>query len=350
MARKTTQKKGKNKNKSKVATYRNVPIVQAVTLHPPKPKIKTVNGVTTISNHERLILSQTSTSTVQDKAVQPGLFPWAGNISKCYERYCVKKLILHYVPLVGTNTDGWFKCVWDPDPVDIHTNSDMNSFGVDRFSMYGQVGIRQQLVIPSKYLNRWLFTRYTDVPNTDIKTYDLGRIWYKDSVAASVSNIIAEYEIAFMEPQSIYETPNGASVRSTTVGVSGNDYSFDYDSMTLDPTIDEKSLVEVEQPTAQEVVDGADPLFPVFRFTQDFIGVLELLADSTTPGSSTIAFNNNATSVQSALPNATGATYSTISKHLHASKGDFVQPVVTNAAAAITSLIMNVASGNVYAT
>jgi hypothetical protein len=140
--------------------------------------------------------------------INPGLsniFPWLASIAQGFECYRFRKLLFIYKPKCASTSTGTVLFAFDPDAADSPPAtkaiamtgpfSDANVWAPMTFSI-----TPQNL---SKYKER--FIRLTDIPNTDIKTYDVGLLNLitqgSGSSAITLGELHVHYVVDLMSPQ-----------------------------------------------------------------------------------------------------------------------------------------------------
>ena len=80
------------------------------------------------------------------------MFPWLSGIATSFDRYRFSKLIVHYTPRVGLNTDGIVHIAYDPSSTDpVPTESEMLQM---RYSVTGSVRNAVSLTIDPNELRK----------------------------------------------------------------------------------------------------------------------------------------------------------------------------------------------------
>jgi hypothetical protein len=140
-------------------------------------------------------------------SINPGLartFLWASNISNSFEQYSIRKLSLSFKPAVSTTHDGSFAMGYEPDPADPLVGTDAHFF---QLSNYKSGPLYQDMVlnipVTGSHSRGKLFTRAGSVPDTDIKTYDHGKIvlYTRAGESKHIGDVFITYTIDLFEPQ-----------------------------------------------------------------------------------------------------------------------------------------------------
>jgi len=137
--------------------------------------------------------------------LQPGVpdsFPWLSQIATNHQKYKFHNVRYSYVPSTGATTAGRIIMAYSPDPLD--------TFPVSQNLLY-QYPIQTDstlwsecnLEVPANNL-KTLFTRSTQIPDTDIKTYDNGVLFvstYGAGAEVTTGTLFVEYEVELINPQ-----------------------------------------------------------------------------------------------------------------------------------------------------
>lgn len=177
-------------------------------------KIRGSRGNTTVSKKDFVVdvITSAAGTVLQSALINPGntqLFPWLSGIANAFDRYTFKKLVLHYVPRVGMNTDGLIYFAYDPSSTDpVPTAAQMLQM---RYSASGSVRSPLSMVIDQNELrkqqmqNKYVTNRtsFTGMPayESAIEFY-MGRLTYHVSSTASITvgQIFIEYIVDLQDP------------------------------------------------------------------------------------------------------------------------------------------------------
>jgi len=151
--------------------------------------------------------------------LNPGLiasFPWLSPIANCYEFYKFLNLSFIYKPIVGTGTSAQMLMAIDFDAADDAPDSKQRMMS---FMGSIQGPAYREIVCDAKKVNLDKFTlqRYTrssdPAANKDIKTYDVGNLWYA-ALAENVvtcGSIYVRYTVELSTPHTQPNTPEDFS-------------------------------------------------------------------------------------------------------------------------------------------
>lgn len=168
-------------------------------------RVRNISGITTIRNTNQVTdLSSTSDFQVQTFQINPGLskmFPALRRHANGFQSYKFTKLVLRYTPVCGTQFSGDISMAFatdanDPEPINMRE--------LAQYPTLQSGSIREEMVmrIPNKATK--LFTRAGEVPNTDIKTYDMGKLFVATDLASDIIKIgrlWIEYEVQLFTPK-----------------------------------------------------------------------------------------------------------------------------------------------------
>lgn len=148
---------------------------------------------------------------VKTLEVNPGLqlaFPWLSTLALSYESYRFEKLKYIFESSVATSTDGAFIMAFDYDASDSAptTKQDfMNYEGAVKGPIWSAT---LEMILDAKRLNKLGPSRYTRGgvrPNTDIKTYDCGKLFYalinSPTTSFYYGDLFVEYTVILQTPQ-----------------------------------------------------------------------------------------------------------------------------------------------------
>lgn len=193
----------------------------------------TVNGrQDSIVVRHREYITDVTTSTehfaVDSWNLNPGLkgtFPWLSAMANQYESYRVLSFKAVYEPSCASNALGAIYLAIDYDAAD---NPPTNKQVMTSYSncSKGPVWQRVECVAPRRDLEKMCterYTRFSDLENVDIKTYDFGKLLVAtgNGTGFMTGEVWLEYEIQLTTPQIPSEPEYGASAKIITgVGVS----------------------------------------------------------------------------------------------------------------------------------
>jgi hypothetical protein len=131
--------------------------------------------------------------TVTKYSLNPGLqstFFWAGGIAPSFEEYDSASVAFHYEPESSSSATGTIILAFDFDAADISptTKQEMLTFS-DNVRAAPWVPCTLVLKLSDLRKRGRLFVRNASVPNTDIKTYDLGSLYVGTSGQAGTANV-----------------------------------------------------------------------------------------------------------------------------------------------------------------
>lgn len=179
------------------------------------PGIRAVGGSDgriRVVHREKLgnVVSQTTFATALSyHELNPGMdmtFPWLSQVAHAYEFYEFKRLTFVYVPSCPTTTTGSYIMAVDYDAADDEPDTDMALSGYHG-SVEGPLWKEIRLTCDVKSLGRFYAQRamrYGGLsPNKDIKTYDVGTLYFAATSNASTETgrLWVEYEVDLMNPQ-----------------------------------------------------------------------------------------------------------------------------------------------------
>lgn len=232
----------------------SAPVAYNVPVRKTAPRFRAAEGKYVVSNREFIAeVTGNTVFSVAEYTTQPGLassFPWLSQIANTHQRYHIRKLVFTYVPLAATSERGRVILAFAIDPLDETpaTKSELFQYPT---STESSVWASNQLVVNPMSRNDTLFTRAGAVADTDLKTYDLGKLFVGASNTADntskIGEIFVDYEVELSVPKpahcpasltiininlaaQIFGTSNGTSVVLTGSNIvgehdsDGNDY------------------------------------------------------------------------------------------------------------------------------
>lgn len=165
-----------------------------------KPKFSTSQGGITVTHREMFGYLDLATSAVRDfgavNPFNPYLFPWLAGFAAGYDKYKFNKLVLEFVPDVGTSTAGNVVVAWDP------SGSDYAATYLELFNMLSssvQVWMPTKLELPSsneKYVGE-------QTANTGVARdyYNHGRVLVGVNGSGPAGIMFVSYSVTFKHPQ-----------------------------------------------------------------------------------------------------------------------------------------------------
>lgn len=192
---------------SSFKTYR-APVAYNVVNQKSAAKFKTVNGRTVCCNREFLTtIGNSAAFNIIEVPIQPGLpdfAPWLSKTANNYQRYHIRKLVFTYVPACSTNTPGRVALAYTIDPLD-PTPTTLSEIYQYPTSREGAIWSEVSLAVPLRERQSTLYVRKNFVPDTDVKTYDYGKVFIVlslgDGETIGNGQLFVDYEIELMTPK-----------------------------------------------------------------------------------------------------------------------------------------------------
>lgn len=186
----------------------SAPVAYNVAVKKNAPKFRSAQGKYIVSNREFITeVNGSSSFNVTEFQTQPGLaisFPWLSQIANTHQRYHVRKLVFTYVPLAATSERGRVILAFAIDPLDATPVSKSELFQYPT-SSESSIWASNKLVVNPMSRNDTLFTRAGAVEDTDIKTYDFGKLFVGASNTADdttkIGEIFVDYEVELSVPK-----------------------------------------------------------------------------------------------------------------------------------------------------
>ena len=245
------------------------------------PRFNMIRGRYTVGNKEFMAnLQPTSAGTselnVFEFNAQVGLaemFPWLSTIANTHQRYQMRRLKFEYVPVCGTTTRGRIILAFSIDP----TESPPTTMSqITQYPNYEANSVWTPMTLVANLSDRQdeLYTRAGAVSNTDIKTYDLGKLFVgiSDTTDTStVGQLFVEYEVELLTPKpsacpssnDIFPTVSDANLFNIADGAS---IAFD-GSNVVGTRTGSNSFIRFEAPGVYLVVWQAGGTSPTLTFT-----------------------------------------------------------------------------------
>lgn len=141
--------------------------------------------------------------------VNPGLpqcFPWLSRVASMWELYNVRQMTIKYVPAVATSLSGSIFLAFDYDALDA-APSDLSNVLQCQEACTSPVWAACDISLKTQSLQRRknLYTRSGSVSSSDLKTYDVGRLFYGCQGLANadvlLGHLMIEYDIVLSVPQ-----------------------------------------------------------------------------------------------------------------------------------------------------
>lgn len=175
-----------------------------------KPQFNSIRGRYQVANKEFIAnLQPDSTGTainVTEYNAQVGLaemFPWLSTIANTHQRYVMRKLRFEYVPVAGTTTRGRVVMAFSIDPTEAAPSS-MSQITQYPNYVANSVWTPNTLTVDLSDRRDELYTRSGFVADTDIKTYDLGKLFVGISDTEnteSIGQLFVDYEVELITPK-----------------------------------------------------------------------------------------------------------------------------------------------------
>lgn len=191
------------RQKSKKDKVNKIPAAHATTTVMSKPKTTSRNGGVVLQ-HKGLVSSfvGSTTFTASNFQVNPGLagvFPWASQLARSYDKYRFTSLKFLYRSVVPTTTAGVVMMSFDYDTLDILPTT---KFEHSQTTPNVESNSFNSFELKVKCDNVWRFVRQGAVASTDLKTYDFGQLVISSSYGAAslLGEIYVEYTIELDKP------------------------------------------------------------------------------------------------------------------------------------------------------
>lgn len=157
-------------------------------------------------------------------ACNPGIsssFPWLSGHANLFERYRIHKLVFRYKNLKGTASNGNILMSFDYDTLD---NPPATAVEMTQSTVYvdGAPWRIFELDVPSD--RRDLFTRSGAVANSDLKTYDMGKLHIAAEGCADTTPhgyLEVEYDVELFMKQSITSGTSSTGFGTVSVDATG---------------------------------------------------------------------------------------------------------------------------------
>lgn len=209
--------KNKNKNRDKSIA---IPAARATTSRMTKPKTSSRGGGVVLS-HRGLISGFVGSTTFNavNYQVNPGMagvFPWAAQLARSYDKYRFTKLKFSYRSVVPTTTAGVVMMSFDYDTLDILPTT---KFEHSQSTPNVESNSFNSFELDVKCDNVWRFVRQGAIASTDLKTYDFGQLVVSSSYATAslLGEIYVEYTVELDKPS--HGVPVFAHISCASTGV-----------------------------------------------------------------------------------------------------------------------------------
>lgn len=178
-----------------------------------------------VVRHREYVASVTSSVLYSCSSVSlnPGLgatFPWLSLVACAYEKYRFRQLRFIYKPQCGSSSSGSFWMAIDTDASDPTPSSKAVIASYANAAM-GSIWSPLSVQYPIKNIDnmkQW-YTRPGLVPNTDVKMYDVGNLYFATEGAAGaavVGDIFVEYTVELLVPQLVNPVVSSSANLATT--------------------------------------------------------------------------------------------------------------------------------------
>lgn len=244
MAPKTKPTKGKSASPA-VFTQSKAPISKSVNFKPRTPRLET-RGSTIVVRHTEYVADISAPNAafnVVPYSINPGLntlFPWLSSIASNYESYKFRSLRFKYKPICPTTTPGKVMLGVDYDASDNAptTKMQLNSYeSTQSASVWDSVTQTSTTANLLKFGTQRYIRVTTNPAGTDVKTYDIGRLYVASSNTPATNTVLgelyAEYEVELLTPQLISANGSSGSTRNTPLLQYANIYCSPTGGITL---------------------------------------------------------------------------------------------------------------------
>lgn len=203
------QASSSNKTKKPRNSNARAPVANAAISSSKSQKSVNTHRIQQTERIGTLVANGSSDYSIVSQSVNPGTtFPWLSNQAKMYDKYKFRKLRIHFKtsgPTVNFGTVG-LGFDYNPlsgDPLDSVEFSQLTTWNIQsawkNFSMSVDV---------TRPLLPYFFTRTTRIGGSDLKTYDIGRLYIMfEGIPSSVTSgtilgyIEAEYDVDLIDKQ-----------------------------------------------------------------------------------------------------------------------------------------------------
>jgi hypothetical protein len=196
-----------NWGSSQVAPLAKTRIVRT----PKQPKISRTKDTTVISHREFIADVQGHSGFTATKfAINPGnpdMFQWLSDVANQYETYHFTKLDFCFETAKSCDTDGSVMMAVDfdaKDPPPIDKQDLMSYAGAIRGAPWSEFSYRCSASDLQKFVKERYVRESTTGVNDDIKTYDVGNLFFATSgfeETTPIGELYADYTVVFRTPQ-----------------------------------------------------------------------------------------------------------------------------------------------------
>jgi hypothetical protein len=184
------------------------PVAYNVKTRKPAPRFRSTAGKYIVSNREYInVVTSAQNFNLAVYNIQPGIastFPWLSSIANTHQRYRFTKLKFTYVPVASTSERGRVALAFSIDPLDVDPINSTELFQYPN-SKECSVWAEESLEVNLTTRSSTLFTRVGYVADTDIKTYDLGKLYVATSLNAvgdiPLGQLFVDYEVELHTPK-----------------------------------------------------------------------------------------------------------------------------------------------------
>lgn len=181
-----------------------VPAAYSMVTHMRKPKSKSGKDGSVVLSHKGLVSSFVGSATFNavNFQVNPGLagvFPWASQLARSYDKYRFRKLKFQFRSVVPTTSQGVVMMSFDYDTLDTLPTTKFEHAQTTP-NVESNVFQSSELVVACD--NQFRFVRQGTISNADLKTYDFGQLVISSSYASAVmlGEIYVDYEVELTKP------------------------------------------------------------------------------------------------------------------------------------------------------
>lgn len=225
------------------------PVARQTAVTSTQPRVQT-NGTGVCIKHREYIMDFNGSdgfSVDATLAIQPGdqnTFPWLAAIARRYESYRFSRLRFLYKTTSATSAGGTMLLTIDYDAADAAPLSKQQAMAYTSSTRMAPWQDSSIDCKPSDLMRKpSYYVRSGSVPNTDIKTYDVGNLFLiSESATKGTGELYVEYDVHLFTPQlelysemgKIISEGAGAVTKTTIFGtgvpVSNFGLSYRYDS------------------------------------------------------------------------------------------------------------------------
>lgn len=158
----------------------------------------------------------------------PGSFPWLSGHAALYDKYKVHKLVYRYKNLKGTGSDGNILMSFDYDTLDAAPSS---AVAMTQSTAWIDGSPWRIFELHVATDGRKLFTRSGAVSSSDLKTYDMGRLFLAAEGCADTSDhgyLEVEYDIELFDKAPLDAGASPSSSAVSQFNLSANEVSPTY--------------------------------------------------------------------------------------------------------------------------